>query len=317
MSSNTRINIPFRLATNADLARAKANHSQWVETAGLLGDPAAQKTYEAADFPLLVAYTYPSVHGPHLDLIMNLIGWSFLLDDSLDRPGIRQASPAATEHTLNTYRKILDGNRAEPSADPLVTAWKSLLLCVHERSSEDLKARHRRHWEDLFDAFHREAKNNAGGIVPTFPEYLELRRAAGGMEICLDWAEAVGDFEVPSSVHSNPDFLRLREYTDDVVTMTNDIFSVQKEAQAGNTDNAVLVLALQEQCSWERATELTQKLIEQDVAQYQTTEARFLESGCFAQLALHEQSNVHRFLDAMKHWMRGSLEWHRNNPRYK
>ncbi|KAJ5803035.1 uncharacterized protein N7503_005485 [Penicillium pulvis] len=317
MSTGRDIRIPYKSVLNPDLDRAAAQHWQWIKDAELITSPEAQKAYEATDFPRLVAYTYPSASKTQLDLITNLIGWSFILDDSLDKPGILKASPTKTAEALDKYRKVLDGYDPESPEIPLVTAWRKLLSCVSERSSEALKARHRAHWESLFQGFQQEAENNASGIVPGFNEYLELRRAAGGVEICLDWAEAIGGFEVPSIVHSDPRFLRLREDADDVVSMTNDIFSVRKEYDAGNTDNVVLVLAKQEQCTWQQAIEVAVELIAKTVAHYQTTEAEFLQSTRFTELEPRDQSNVFKFLDAMKSWMGGSLEWHLSSPRYQ
>ncbi|KAH8425227.1 uncharacterized protein LDX57_002985 [Aspergillus melleus] len=317
MSAGSGIKIPFEVAINPDLDRARAQHFQWIENAGLIPDTEARKVYEATDFPRLVAYTYPSACAPQLDLITNLIGWSFILDDSLDKPGILKASPKNTADALSSYREVLYGRTSETPGVPLVTAWREFLRCVHERSSEALKVRHRTHWENLFDGFQQEAENNASGSVPEFTEYLELRRAAGGVEICLDWAEAIGDFEVPSSVHKDPNFLQLREDADDVVSMTNDIFSVRKEYKGGNTDNVVFVLAKQKQCTWEQAIEIAQGLITETVAHFQSTEAEFLRSACFISLTPQDRLDTFKFLDAMKHWMRGSLEWHLNSPRYK
>lgn len=77
-----------------------------------------------------------------------------------------------------------------------------------------------------------QADNNAHGIIPTFEAYLELRRAASGVSICLDWAEAVGNFELPSHIHSHRLVQSLRQNTEDVVSMTNDLFSMLGEWNA-------------------------------------------------------------------------------------
>ncbi|KAJ6088074.1 hypothetical protein N7499_004256 [Penicillium canescens] len=86
-----------------------------------------------------------------------------------------------------------------------------------------------------------------------------MRRAAGGVGTCLDWIEAIGNFEFSTHVHNNPMFLSLRQNEVDVVNMTNDLYSARKEWIDGNTNNIVRVLAHQEQCSWSHAREITQK----------------------------------------------------------
>ncbi|KAL5359575.1 isoprenoid synthase domain-containing protein [Aspergillus floccosus] len=183
--------------------------------------------------------------------------------------------------------------------------------------SEAWCQRHHAHWEDLFEAFRCEAENNSRGIIPKFNDYIQLRRAAGGAELAMDWIEAVGHFELPAQIHSNPAFLSLRQNFLDIVGMTNDLFSARNEWNSGNTDNIVHVLAQREQCSWRYANELTHKTIADTVACLKDNESELYNSATYTALGPQDQANTRRFIGAMKYWMRGSLDWHYITPRYR
>lgn len=309
--------VPFPGSVSPDLDRARSRHLKWVANLALWSSPSVQAAYEAADYPLFVAQTYPSAQGPDLDLAIDLHGCSWLLDDSFDEPGIRQASPKDTAARLNTYRNLLYGRPTQTPDTPLVIAWRELLDRLHERTSEIWRQRHSAHWEDMFMAFQLEAKNNSRGHIPSLDEYFPLRRAASGVEIVIDWIEALGRFELPANLHIEPIVLALREDTADVVMMTNDLFSARNEWNGGNTDNILHALANQEKCSWCHASEITHNIIASTIERFQRNETEFYNSSRYTTLQPQDQANTRQFIEGMKHFMRGSLDWHYNTPRYR
>jgi hypothetical protein len=273
-----RLLMPYPVRISPDVEGARTRHLAWIEGRGLWPDPKTKAAYRAADFPLLVAHVYPWAQGEDLDLVTDLIGWSFLWDDSLDKPGPRQADVAHTARLLDTYRDVLHGHPATSPTIPLVDAWRQLVQRLDERTSEHWRRRHAAHWEAAYRGFLEEARNNAAGRTPTFHEYLPLRRAAAGASICFGWAEAAGRYELPLHVHASDDLRTLDQDAADVVNMTNDLFSARMEWSAGDTDNIVPVLAQQESCSWPEAARRAEKIINTAMAHFQETEKHFLAS---------------------------------------
>jgi terpene synthase-like protein len=309
--------IPFPSYISPDVPRARARHLAWVSALDLWPTADAKKAYQAADFPLFVGHTHPWAVGEDLDLVTDLIGWSWLWDDSLDRPGPRQASPARVRIRLDAYRGAMAGRASNCVEAPLVVAWRQLLDRLAERTFDAWRERHLRHWEATFDAYLHEAENNSLGIVPSLDEYLPMRRSAGGMDICLDWVEAAGRYELPAHLHASPEILALRRDEQDVVAMTNDLFSARNEWDSGNTDNIVHVIAQQEGCPWEKAASQVRTLIASALQDFSETEQRLWSTPTFMSLPPAVQADTRQFVDAMKAWMRGSLEWHLTSPRYR
>ncbi|MEV0604264.1 hypothetical protein AB0I82_33895 [Streptomyces sp. NPDC050315] len=243
------------------------------------------------------------------------MGW--LWDDSLDRPGPEQADTERVADQLSAFRDALYGRPARRPETPLVATWRHLVQRLAARTSPTWQARHAAHWEECYAGFQQEARNNRAGRIPTLEEYLPLRRGASGMDICLDWEEAAGRYELPLNIHASKDLLALRQDCVDVVGMTNDLFSARREWADGNTDNIVHVLSAHNDCPWDEAVRGAENIINAMVERHIETEQRLLASDLYQSLSTAEQADVRRFTDAMKSWMRGSYDWHLTCPRYR
>jgi hypothetical protein len=129
--------------------------------------------------------------------------------------------------------------------------------------------------------------------------------------------EAAGRYELPAYLHDSNELRMLVQHGSDVVTMTNDIYSVHNEWSGGNTDNIVPVLAQQENSSWAKAAELAVTIINTTIVDFQEAEKRLLGSGLYLDLDPQNQTNLLHYIDGMKLWMSGSLAWHRMTVRYR
>lgn len=173
------------------------------------------------------------------------------------------------------------------------------------------------HWEHILQGYQKEAENNYSGTVPDLNNYLQLRHMTSGVDTCLDYIEAGAHFELPLYVHSDFNILRLRLCVTVVVGLTNDLFSARKEWKQGNNGNIIHVIARQESCSWKSASEVTHKIIADNVESFQRSEMDFYSSACYTALSLSDQANARLFIQGLKDWMSGNLDFHIRSHRYK
>ncbi|WP_190815693.1 terpene synthase family protein [Saccharopolyspora pogona] len=311
-----RLDLPFPSEVSPDVDRARERHYAWVAQHGLWPDRKAEYAYKHADFPLFIAHVYPWASGEDLDLVTDLVGWAWLWDDSLDR----QARFPWTEDVLEAYfHGMIDPSRepAEAVAIPLVHAWRTLNRRLLARTSTAWRARHEAHWAATFKGYLEEARNNATETIPTLEEYFELRRKTSGPETTFDWIEAAGHFEVPTAIHATEAMLRLRRDAVDLISISNDLVSARNEWSEGNTDNIVIVLAYQEQCTWPEAARIAESIAHSIVENFLATEQQLLASDLYQALAQDERADTDRLINCIKHWIGGSHTWHLDCPRYK
>lgn len=179
------ISLPFPGKVSEDLDMSRAQHYGWVASLGLWPSKKFQEAYIAADFPSFIAHTYPVARVPDLDLVTDFGGWSWLFDDSFDKPGTRKANPQDTALRLGAIRQILRNPSAPAREDdpPLLIAWRQILNRIPKDVSENWHHKHHLQWDDALKGYQKEAENNANGHTPTFDEF--LRRPVSGVTTCF------------------------------------------------------------------------------------------------------------------------------------
>jgi Terpene synthase family 2, C-terminal metal binding len=317
VAETSRLIMPYPTRISPDVERARVRHLTWVEAQGLWPDPATESVYRATDVPLLLASVYPWAEGEDLDLLTDLMGWSFLWDDSMDRPTTRLANTDEMALWLDDYRSILHGHPPASQGRPLFDTWLLLLRRLEDRTSEQGRRRHTTLWDAALRCSLEEARNNAAKRTPAYQEYLSIRREISGVSLCFCWAEAAGAFELPPYIHASDYLQTLDQDAEDVVMMTNDIFSAAMEWTAGNTDNIIPVLAQEKGCSWLEAARSAVEIINTTMAHFEESKAVFLASPLYQDLKSADRASVDRYIDTMTSWMSGSLNWYRTTVRYK
>ncbi|MFI9402978.1 hypothetical protein [Nocardia sp. NPDC052316] len=311
------LSMPFPYRISPDIERSRSQHMAWVAERGLWKSAAAEATYRIVDQPLICALTHPVATGEDLDLYINAICWSWLWDDSIDKPGPGQASPKWARRILDAYREALYGRPPSTAEIPLVATFRELCLQFNDRTTEHWRHRHEVHWENAFSGFLQEATNNAAQRIPPLDEYLEMRRGTAGIDIALDWVEATSDYELSPQAHQDPYLMTLRQGRVDIVMFTNDLFSARKEWDEGNTDNIVHVLANKNNCSWTEAAHTVEGMIADTLTHCQQTTRALKMSDFYRHTLPGERAIIDRFVEAMEAWNRGNLDWHQHSPRYR
>ncbi len=121
--------------------------------------------------------------------------------------------------------------------------------------------------------------------------------------------DVVEGYEVPASLYYEPKVRRAAFQAGTASVLVNDLHSVAKDAaEEKPVCNMVLQIAKDRGCSIEEATEVTVKLHNDVVREF--------EAGCKS-LRTVPSLELHKFLRGLRAWMGGGFEWHATNPRYK
>ena len=73
----------------------------------------------------------------------------------------------------------------------------------------------------FFEAVQQQALCRAGGIVPDFDTYIEMRRETSGCKPVFDLIEYSLDLELPDAVVEHPVIVALNNGANDLVTWSN------------------------------------------------------------------------------------------------
>ncbi|MFI9627698.1 terpene cyclase [Streptomyces sp. NPDC052042] len=306
------IYCPFPQRTNPHVPHTRAHLNAWIRNTGLVHRDSARERFEQADFGAFVGMVYPTADAEKLDLVADWFVWLFLVDDQLD-DGHLGRSPERVRDVVAMMRSVIDGAGAAPSGE--LPAAVVALVDLWERTTPQTAA----HWRARF-CWHLtkyltttttwEAGNRAAGVVPSEETYIAQRRHTGAIHVCMDLIEIVAGIEAPESIHNDSRFITALEAACNVVCWANDVYSYEKEQVLGEIHNLVHLVRHHRGYGKHQALEHVCAETDRETRRFLAAEAELLSS--YPQLS----GMLLPYLDGMRSWMRGNLDWSRQTPRY-
>ena len=115
---------------------------------------------------------------------------------------------------------------------------------------------------------------------------------------------------MPDEVIESPTCVACRTAAADVACAINDLLSLNKERQAGEQHNLVLVLQREFNCDLTEAIAQTHAWIDARLNAYLAARVRLLEA--------HAQvSGIESYVQGIENLMRGSVDWSMETSRYR
>lgn len=288
---------------------------EWARSRTLVTTEAEASRLDAARFDRLTAYAYPDARGAGADLAVEWMFWFFPFDDWFD-------SPLGHDHTA--VRGIIDsmihyvhGDPSDMSRDApsLISAFTE----IFDRSGWGMSAAWRfRFAEDLGQylfANYIEAFYRAHGVTPDLDTIADIRRHAIGLLPSLDFGESACRFQLAAPITGSEPFHRMRIITAEVLVCVNEAFSLGKDLANEETNSGAVVLMRTRGWSPEQTIHFLEDTVAELTGEYLTLESTARTQAQRFGLP-EEKANVDSYLQSMRDWMIGNLEWSRETQRY-
>ncbi|MFJ5817793.1 terpene cyclase [Streptomyces sp. NPDC093108] len=308
------IYCPFPQRTNPHVGHTRAHLDEWTRNTGLVHRDSARDRFIQADFGAFVGMVYPTADSKHLDLVADWFVWLFLVDDQLD-DGHLGRSPERVRDVVDLMRTVIEADTPGALPDGQLPAAVVALADLWKRTTPSAAA----HWRTRFGwhlttylttATTWEAGNRAAGVVPSEETYIAKRRHTGAIHVCMDLIEIVAGIEAPESIHNDSRFITALEASCNVVCWANDVYSYEKEQVLGEIHNLVHLVRHHRGYGERQALEHVCAEITTETKRFLAAEAELL--AAYPQLSWM----LTPYLDGMRSWMRGNLDWSRETPRY-
>jgi hypothetical protein len=281
----------------------------WAYTHGLLPGAHAGRRLAGVGVGSLIGRAYPATSQQSLQLLADWTTWLFVLDDRCDERSAGK-DPAALRANNARTLDILRGTPVRPQDGPLAHALIDLRRRMLERGSAEWLARFIVSVAQALDASVWEATNRAHRIVPDLISYLEWRPATGGMLTYVELSEITDGIDLPIAIRYHALVQRLTRMAINVVCWANDVLSLQKELKQGDVHNLVLVLQRQQGLTLQEALERVAALHDVEVRAFMDVELSLPSFDPASDSALG------RYIDLLRSWMRGNLDWSYTSGRY-
>ncbi|MFJ4184198.1 hypothetical protein [Kitasatospora sp. NPDC089509] len=233
---------PVRWGLSPDAEAADTHTLAWVQETGLVRSNENAQVFATWHIGSSVAAGYPRARGEALNLLSDWAAWALTLDDIFNR---YTGDVAFVATILDDCLRVLHSDPAGSVPHPLRGANRALWDLLSRAAavmSDEWMFRFRssvgRYFQGLLGK-HRLAR------IPRQVDpvtALAVRTDDIGMHMSADLIEYFEGFELPMVVTTLYGFSRIRTLLSELVVLQNDVFSLQRDRLAGDSDSAFNVV---------------------------------------------------------------------------
>jgi germacradienol/geosmin synthase len=313
----------FRVSPHLDAERRRA--PGWARRMGMFAAAAGEgwdeRQFVGIDLPHCAAMIHADAGPEQLDLSSDWLTWGTYGDDYY--PIVFGASRDLAAAKLCTQRldAFMPLDAEEPALEP-ANALERGLRDLWRRTATPMPAEARRRFRtavrDMTASWLWELANQAQGRVPDPVDYIEMRRKTFGSDMTMSLARLAHSDVIPADLYRTRTIHELETAAQDYATFTNDLFSYQKEIEfEGELHNLVLVVQNFLGVDRFKARDVVASLMEARMRQFEHIIANDLPT-LFTHFDVDEtvRDRLLQYVDGLKDWMSGILEWHRRCVRY-
>ncbi len=270
------------------------------------------RRFDASQFGLLTAFTYPQATRERLELCNDWHVWLFLFDDQADEQEEVGQRPEYLQEYVESCLRVLRGGPLRIRSTPLERFTQHLGERMSRLASPAWLERFLRDAEVyLHGGTLPAARHWAAGTVPQLEPYIEQRAMDSAMYTAQDLVEFAREGqELSEALLRRPLVQRMRHLCTRVVGLTNDLFSFEKEVLwHRNPNNFVHVLQVNRRLGLEEAISEAIDFINADTDAFIACEETLRASGPVDPRLLS-------YVEGMKAWIGGNVRWSLVTGRY-
>lgn len=322
--------MPFSTSLNPHLDSARKHSKEWARQMGMLDSlpnvPGGfiwdDHKFDVADVALCGALIHPNASAPQLDLTACWLVWGTYADDYF--PALygynRDLMGAKVFNARLSLFMPIDSSTVTPiPTNPVEIGLADLWIRTAGTLSTKARALFRKAVEDMTESWVWELANQIQNRIPDPVDYVEMRRKTFGSDLTMSLSRLSQGDVIPPEIYRTQTMRAIDNSAADYACLTNDIFSYQKEVEfEGEIHNGVLVVQHFLECSRVHAVDIVNQLMTARMQQFERIVATELPV-LFEKFELDEKAceKLMDYVEKLKHWMSGVLQWHITVDRYK
>lgn len=309
---------PWPLRESPHLEAARDHALAWMVELGLVKDPEAnEKMFRDWKLGECAAWNYPEGTPEGVTVVADLMGWYFApFDDQFD--GELGRDPGSAAKIIQDLLDILDlPDDATPAvAYPVALSFADIWRRTSRRMSPAWRQRAAHHWKQYLIGQLGEVVNRAHHRKPDAVSHLRQRVATTSSRVLCDLIESASGLEVPAVAWHMPVMDELRQLAAEIISITNDLVSAEKEEAAGDTDNnLLLIFENQEGCSRPEALERVRQMTHERFVRFLQLEQQVPD----IEVVLDAEGRIalRRYLQGLHDLVAGDNAWEHTSGRYR
>jgi 2-methylisoborneol synthase len=282
--------------------------ADWATNLGLF--PGQSNELPGYRFGTFAAMTHPdAVDDDHLLLTAQNMTALFAVDDHYCDEGIEGARLSLVGSRLCAAITALESGARMPDCpiievaiadDPVTRALRETAIRMARLGTPMQAARLRHESIATFLAMAAENSWRIAKHIPRPAQYLAHRKYNGAMA-CLALIDVAAGYELAARDWENPRVRSLSLIASTVILLVNDLYSIAKESADIGSQSLPTVLSARHGWALHRGMAETARVHDYMMRDYLRLEPQIAEGA---------STELTRYLNGLRNWMRGNLEWH-------
>ena len=281
---------------------------EWVDRFGIYPD-AMERAWglatRSADFSSRII---PHGEAESVLLFIEWNYWANAVDDWQDSDSTPSNTAAIIDHSVRLARTFDAPGASLLPPGPMTMALNDLVARTRAHLGPFQLRRFTEGARDWLLGASWQTANAERGVMPSLNDAAAVGALANGTRFSLTWSDVANRINLPADLLYSPPVQAVTEAAGFIVSADNDLFSYNKDdLQEPWEQNLINVLAHHHHCSPREA-------LPEAIALRDRVMTLFIRLR--AQLTRYADEQLIPYLDALQHYIAGSIEWQNLAPRY-
>lgn len=302
---------PFPSAIHAAAGAIEEGTLAWMERHGYIRTAAQEAAARATGFGIRAARVHPVGSVDAIQLVSDLTVWLFLADDVyVEGPGGANGLSTTTDHAIRSLRVLRDADDLPRHPEASLLALGDISRRLRALANDEQIDRVIHGMVEFFLAGCCEAACFSRRSLPTVDDYVPVRDAINCLRcVCFVFIELVGGFALPGPTWCRPDLQAVVGKATRIVSNHHDLLSGLRELAHDVPMNLPAVIAHEQRMPMDRAFARVAEIANADMRAFVDLAERLL--------AQQPEAAVHAYVEGLKAWIRGNLDWSLTTGRYR
>jgi hypothetical protein len=302
---------PFPAAVHADADRIEEGTIAWMKRYGYIRTLREEAAVRDVAFGLHAARVHPTGRTDAIQLASDLTVWLFLTDDVyVEESGASNALSITAEHVIRCIRILRNPDDLPPVPNASLLALQDIsrrlrTLATHEQVDRLIGG-----MLEYFMAGCCEAVCFSRKSLPTAADYVPMRDSINCLRsVCFVFIEIVRGCDLPGPAWCRPDLQAVVNKAVRIISNHHDILSGLRELAHEVPMNFPAVITREQRLPIADAFAHVGDLANADMRSFVEMSNRLL--------AEEPDQAVRQYVEGLKAWIRGNLDWSMTTGRYR
>jgi hypothetical protein len=302
---------PFPTAVHTDARCIEEGTIAWMKRYGYIETASEEETARNAQFGIRAARVHPIGCTEAIQLVSDLTVWLFLTDDVyVEEPGMSSTLSVTADHVIRSIRVLRDPEDLPPVPSASLLALQDISRRLRALATHEQVDRLVNGMVEFFLAGCCEAVSFSRKTLPTAADYVPVRDSINCLRsVCFVFIEIVGGYELTGPTWCRPDLQAVVNKATRIISNHHDILSGLRELSREVPMNLPAVIAREQGLPMAEAFAHVGDLANADTRSFVDMTERLL--------ADEADPSVEKYVDGLKAWIRGNLDWSLTTGRYR